>query len=245
MMHISEEALLDYLYDEAEPAERLKVARHLQDCATCSVAVVELQAVRGVLHEWTPPSAELGFRIVREPVEAQPPAPWFGAWRAGWMQAAAAILLFAAGVGVSQLHVTYVPGEITLRTPSAAAMRAASVRLPAPAPSGTEVPVTASSLAALERTVKSELTSSQAGSSAATEEVIRRVRAMIEESEDRQQRQLALRLSQVARELDTQRRADLMRVEQNFGQLENMTGASIAEQNRLMDYIVKTSGGVK
>ena len=68
MMHINdnEEALLDYLYEEGDPAERLKIARHLQDCATCSVAVLELQSVRGLLSEWTPPHAALGFKIVPE-----------------------------------------------------------------------------------------------------------------------------------------------------------------------------------
>ena len=40
MMHISEELLLDYLYEEGEPAERLKVARHLQVPLNSPVAEV-------------------------------------------------------------------------------------------------------------------------------------------------------------------------------------------------------------
>ena len=67
MMHITDdhEALLDYLYEEGDPAERIKVARHLQECAPCSVAVLEMQSVRGLLSEWTPPPATLGFKVVR------------------------------------------------------------------------------------------------------------------------------------------------------------------------------------
>jgi len=57
MMHITdnEEALLDYLYEEGTPADRVKIAQHLQQCAPCSVALLELQSVRGLL-------ADPGFR---------------------------------------------------------------------------------------------------------------------------------------------------------------------------------------
>src|SRR5215208_687126 len=67
-MHIANnhDALLDYVYDEGDPAERLKIAQHLQQCAECSVAVLEFQNVRGMLRDWTPPSANLGFRIVQD-----------------------------------------------------------------------------------------------------------------------------------------------------------------------------------
>ena len=68
---------------------------------------------------------------------------------------------------------------------------------------------------------------------------------MIEQSEVRQQRELALRLSQVAREVDTQHRADLLRIQQNLGQFEMQTGAQIDQQQQMMDYLVRTSGGVK
>ena len=65
-MHITDnqEALVDYLYEEGDPAERVKIAQHLQQCAPCSVAVLELQSVRGLLAEWTPPAASLGFQVV-------------------------------------------------------------------------------------------------------------------------------------------------------------------------------------
>ena len=58
---------------------------------------------------------------------------------------------------------------------------------------------------------------------------------MIDQSEQRQQRELALRLSQVAREVDTQHQADLLRIQQDFGQ----------QQEATMEYLVRTSGGAK
>jgi hypothetical protein len=67
------------------------------------------------------------------------------------------------------------------------------------------------------------------------ERLLQRVRAMIDQSEQRQKGELALRLSQVAREVDTQHQADLLRIQQDFGQ----------QQEATMDYLVRTSGGTR
>ena len=98
-----------------------------------------------------------------------------------------------------------------------------------PAPASPQV-----DLAALERELRGHL-ESQNASSVDVEQLLQRVRAMIDQSEQRQQRELALRLSQVAREVDTQHQADLLRVQQEFGQ----------QQEATMDYLVRTSGGTK
>ena len=68
MNHIADnqDALLDYLYEEGDPAQRLIIAKHLQECAACSVAVLEFQNVRGMLTDWTPPASRLGFRVVQD-----------------------------------------------------------------------------------------------------------------------------------------------------------------------------------
>lgn len=241
MMHITEAALVDYLYEEGDPAERLKIAQHLQDCATCSVAVLEMQAVRGMLSDWTPPATQLGFRIVQERTRH----PW---WKpaAGipvWAQAAAAVLLFAAGMSVSQLDVDYAGGALTVRARSGTAGSAAHA--PATALEAMSVSPTRHAtdfhLVAAEQARPSE-TPAREASSPPTEEVLRQVRAMIQQSEARQQRELALRLMQLGREFDTQRVADMRRVEQTFGQLETQTDAEIAQQRQLMEYLVKTSG---
>ena len=89
-------------------------------------------------------------------------------------------------------------------------------------------------IAEIERELRARL-ESQNASSLDTERLLQRVRAMIDQSEQRQQRELALRLSQVAREVDTQHQADLLRIQQDFGQ----------QQEATMDYLVRTSGGAK
>lgn len=225
-MHIADnqDALLDYLYGEGDAADRLKTATHLQECAPCSVAVLEFRTVRGMLSEWKPPAATLGFRIVQDSDPAVPPP--HDAWR-GWAQAAAAIALFVAGMAVSQLNVDYADGALTVRTPAA---------LPGPAARGDSIPLPASfpvNAGSGRPTIPND-TNVAREQSASTEELLQRVRAMIDQSEQRQQRQLALRLTQVAREVDTQHQADLMRIQQNFGQ-----------QQEMMDYLVRTSGVVK
>lgn len=239
MMHVADnhDALLDYLYEEGDPDERLKIAKHLQECAACSVAVLEFQNVRGMLRDWAPPAADLGFRIVQDRVTTPvPPRPFWAAHSRAFAQAAAAVLLFAAGMAVSQFNVDYGDGALTVRTRSAAPsanVRNASITLPSQ-----KVNVAGNTgtvnIDEIERELRARL-GAQNASAVDTERLLQRVRAMIDQSEQRQQRELALRLSQVAREVDTQHQADLLRIQQDFGQ----------QQEATMDYLVRTSGGAK
>jgi anti-sigma factor RsiW len=232
MNHIADnqDALLDYLYEEGDPAERLAIAKHLQQCAACSIAVLEFQNVRGMLSDWTPPAAQLGFRVVQDGAASPSvpiiPAARDGRW-SGWLQAAAAVLIFASGVAVSQLDVDYQDGALIVQTRTAPA---ADSIMPVPSGRDIELPV--------ERVSSEPVSPASPAPVAASDEVerlLQRVRAMIDQSEQRQQRELALRLSQVAREVDMQHQADLLRVQQEFGQ----------QQDATMEYLVRTSGGTK
>jgi anti-sigma factor RsiW len=238
-LHITDDhdALLDYLYDEGDPAERLRIARHLQDCAECSVAVLELRSVRGMLADWTPPPATLGFRIVQDAVPGQP--RW---WKpAGgvpaWSQAAAAVFLFAAGMAVSQIDVQYSDGGVTLRPRSAVPVSSASaLGVIAPvAVRRNDIPLAAALPSAPESSIVPDASASDAS------DMLRRVRMMIDQSEAKQQRELALRLADVVRDFDAQRRADLLQVQQNLGQIEGQAGEAVARNRDLLNYIVRTS----
>lgn len=239
MNHIADnqDALLDYLYEEGDPAERLAIAKHLQECAPCSVAVLEFQSVRGMLSDWAPPALTAPSATVDHGARGGRSWGWGPtttkeSWR-GWrpaLQAAAAVLIFAAGMAVSQLDVEYQDGALTVRTQSSVpAMPAASVRN-----ASIELPAERLDINQIERELRDRLESRNA-SSIDIEHLLQRVRTMIDQSEQRQQRALALRLSQVAREVDTQHQADLLRVQQDFGQ----------QQEATMDYLVRTSGGTK
>ena len=50
MSHISEEALIDYLYDEGDAAERLKVARHLHELRIAGADDERVAVRHDVLH---------------------------------------------------------------------------------------------------------------------------------------------------------------------------------------------------
>src|SRR5687768_8745583 len=111
MNHITEnyDAFLDYLYEEGDPAERLTIAKHLQECAACTVAVLEFQNVRSMLSDWAPPASLPLSAAVLSPGASgtSPSASADPGSREGWswgrgptsrafLQAAAAILLFVS-----------------------------------------------------------------------------------------------------------------------------------------------------
>ncbi len=66
-----------------------------------------------------------------------------------------------------------------------------------------------------------------------------RLQALIQASEKRQQQELAMRLAQFGRDVDVQRRADLVRIDQGIGQLEGRTGAEVERQRELLNYIMR------
>jgi len=72
-------------------------------------------------------------------------------------------------------------------------------------------------------------------------QLLARVRALIDESEQRQQRELALRTAQIVREFDSQRRVDLEQIQRNFGQIEGLAGAEVREQRQMLNYLMRVS----
>ena len=52
---------------------------------------------------------------------------------------------------------------------------------------------------------------------------------------------MALRLTQVVRDMDVQRRADMRRVADGLGVLEGRTGAAVAQQREMMNYLLRVS----
>ena len=240
-------ALVSFLYDECEPAERIAIDAHMTLCAACAAELAALVSARLQLASWTPPEADLGFQIVRpqvsgprlqtaEAVGLGPEAyrravPWFSRPLPAWAQAVAACLIFAAG-----LTLGVVRGSMPTASPALATT--------GPAPAAPSIAPSSTELAALEGRMRAEMaqlrTASVIPGAAAPQgtseaQLMARVRTLIEESEQRQQRELALRLSQVSREVDTQHKADLLQIQQDFGQ----------QQDATMEYLVKTSGGVK
>jgi hypothetical protein len=120
---------------------------------------------------------------------------------------------------------------------------------PAPAGEASAAPWQAD-LTALERRFRSEmasratsLTAMPAAVSAQSEDeaLLRRVQALIEQAETRQQRNLALRVTELARDFDMQRKADFVQFQQGLGKIEGRAEVEAARTQQMMNYLVRTA----
>ena len=250
-------ALVGYLYGECEPAERRAIDQHLLICPACAAEVETLGATRIQLAAWAPPDARLGFRVVSDapsfdsarnttdtPAPVVRPSRWWAQPIPAWAQVAAAGLIFAAGLSLGVWRGTAPASTAALTTAAAAPATVAGTRTAAVAGAAS-----ADDLAALEQRLRAEMTlmrtAAPAGRAVATSvseaQILERVRALIDESEQRQQRELALRVTQVVRDFDSQRRVDLNNVRSIVGQVEGTTGAEIARQQQTLQYLMRVS----
>jgi anti-sigma factor RsiW len=243
------EQLLAYVYDELDGLTRRRLDEHLRICAACTAEVAGLSGVRRELADWLPPDADLGFAIapattVVRRAEVQAAAPWWASRVVpAWAQAAAAVLVVAAGLSIANLQVRYGADGLVVTTGWMAPAGPAAV------PAGGQGPADwGPAFAALESALRDEIQTVRAGSVAAaapstpnTALTPQRVVQLIEQSERRQQQELALRLTQFGRDLEMQRRTDLVRINQGFGQFEGRAGAEIARQRQMLDYIMRVS----
>ncbi len=113
------QTLIAYLYGEIEPAARIAVDEHLARCSACAAEAAALGDVRSELGLWMPPHAELDFTIVKKselpPSNVLRPARWWSGVPV-WAQAAAAVLVIAAGAAIANLQVRSGPDGFSVTT---------------------------------------------------------------------------------------------------------------------------------
>ena len=80
-----------------------------------------------------------------------------------------------------------------------------------------------------------------APASASDARFLAQVRALIDESEQRQRRELALRTAEVLRDVDAQRQFDFARVQRALGQFEGQAGAEFQRQRRDLNNLFRVS----
>jgi hypothetical protein len=262
----SKDVLVTYLYEEDQPAARADVERHLQQCAACRDEVGGLVRVRGRLAEWQAPELSTHARIVVEP-EREVRRWWVA--RPSFVAAAAALLIMGMAAGLANLEIRYDKSGFVLRTGwargASAATAATNPARDAAAPVAEARPAAVTpagaapwrtDLAALERQLRQDFLAGREQSGAGApvvrpvssqaaagpgEDTLRRIQALIDESEVRQQRNLALRVAELSRDFDLQRRADLVQIQQGLGQLEGRTEAEVARNRELVNYIMRVS----
>ena len=254
-----QEHLVSYLYDELEPAARARVDEHLSSCAECRAALEGMRDTRAHLATWQLPEGagvgtgwkvEAGTASVRTHTSARP-------WWAPGAVAAAAVVLLAVAAAIANLEITYGRDGISVRTgwsrEPAGAQTADAVRpSQSPGAAATRQAVSTQDLAALEQRLRTEFRAlsasaaastragtppSQTGTAGASAQLLQRVQDLIDQSEARQRRELAMRVAQVVRDFDTQRQTDLVRIQQGLGQIEGSTAAD----RQLLNYLVRVS----
>lgn len=236
--------LVAYMYGEADAAVRAQVEQHLAVCAACAEEVTALGGVRAELGAWIPPDVELGFQIVRksqQPATVLRPAAW---WRTvpAWAQAAAAVLVVAAGLGIANVQVRSGPDGFSVSTGWMGAQQPA---LTAPAGRDATADEWKTALVSLEQQLRNEIRSARdqqpaaarVASPPADDATLRRVQQLIAASEERQSRELAFRLTQLNADMNTQRRADLLRIQQSFGQF----GNQMFQQRQMLNNVIRVS----
>lgn len=243
-----EAALLGRLYDDGDHGERAAFEAHVAGCSVCIAELAELAGVRAQLTAWTPAEPARAFTY-----EAPPQAARRATVRSRldeipvWAQVAAALLCVGVAAGVANLEVRYDRSGLMVRTgwiaPPATddAARASATPVLVQTPAGLDT--WRADLTALEQQLRAEFRAATAASSLpavqtsapGTEAVIRRVQTLVEQSESRQQRELALRIGELLRDVQAQRTADLVRIDRALGYIQNGTGAEVMRQRRMLN----------
>jgi hypothetical protein len=263
-----DEALVSYLYDELDGAQRSAFDTHLVLCARCRSELEQLSGVRTQLSEWEAP-AVVGRESSVNNLPSSVGSPQSAAvrrqtwWREipAWAQVAAAVLCLGVGAGLANLNVRYDHDGLSIQTgwlkqdrvaPNATTGVAQDF---SPARPNASAPWRAD-LAALEQQLRTEWQSANTAPAGVTlarstrpsmsdAELLKRVRALVDESERRQNRELALRVGEMARDVHTQRQADLRKIDQSLEYVLSNTGLAVAKQQQTLNYLVSRTSSQK
>jgi hypothetical protein len=254
-----EAALIACLYDDGtDVPERALFEAHLFACAICREELAGLRGVRSQLARWAPP--EPAVDTIRNPQSAirspQSATPW---WRQvpAWAQVAAALLFLGVSAAIANLDVRYDASGLHVRTGWMQPAATAPIES-APADNGTRALVSTgdatpwrTELAALEQQLRTEMrsvrtaaaqsTAARAAAPASDADLVKRVRALVDESEKRQQRELALRVAEVIRDVATQRQADLVKIDRTLGVVQNNLGVEVLRDRQRLDILYRAS----
>jgi anti-sigma factor RsiW len=237
------QTLVSYLYGEVDHETRQAVDAHLDACAACAAEVIALGDARSGLGLWVPPDVELDFKIVKKselpPANVLRPARWWSTVPA-WAQAAAAILVLAAGAAIANVQVTSGPQGFSVST---GWMTPAAPALSEPFDGKAVEQRVERALVSLEQQLRSEIRSTReqetrvAARTPVDEATIRRVQQLIAASEQRHQQELATRFVEFTRDMNMQRRADLVKIGQGFDEY----NGQLLRQRQMMNNMIRVS----
>src|SRR4051812_4682005 len=249
-----DDLLIAYLYDDIEPGDRATFSAHLHACGRCTRELAALRGVRTTLSSWAPPEPARALAGYTPPALAPViPIEVRAARRTwhdvpGWAQVAAAVLVLGVSAAIANIEVRHDAAGWTLRTGWAqpeARSAGSPASATAPVADASAAPWRAD-LTALEQQLRAELRSAPArtvpaAAAMSDAELQRRVRAIIDESERRQERELALRVAEVVKDVNAQRQADLVKIDRSLGFIQSSTYGEQMKQRELVNYLLKVS----
>lgn len=231
-----DEILIAYLYGDIDSGARLTFEAHLATCDRCRHELAGLRSVRTDLQTWTavgdPPDGRASAFVQAAPRRRM-------AWLREvpvWAQAAAALLFLGVSARVANLDIHYDQAGLTIRTgwtEAAGQTRAADSQEAATATAWR------ADLDAFEQRVRADAAAAreQQAADSSDEQVLKRVRALIQESERKQQNEIALRIAEVNRDFDARRGSDLANIDRSLRTLQSNTGIEVARYGQLMNYL--------
>ena len=264
-----DQALITFVYDDEPqgPGDRAAFEAHLATCEVCQDEVEALRGVRAQLGRWNPPEPNFAITFgeaarqlrVSQPSAISPQAPRASRWWReipAWAQVAAALLFLGVSAGLANLDVRYDQQGLSIRTgwsqprvaqgaaPAAVAQRSSSADTPWKA-----------DLLAVEQQLRAEMRVARATPATAQvqavsahngdADIVRRMRALVDDSEKRQQRELALRLAELLRDVNVQRQADLAKVNRALGAVENNLGVEVLKTRQQVNLMYRASQVVR
>ena len=227
-------ALVAYLYDDLDAAERVAFERHVNSCLTCRGELADFRGVRSTLAKWNPPEPRT--------TNSEPRTSWWYHVPV-WAQVAAAMLVLGVSASIANLNIRYD------RTQGLNITTGWSKPAPVAAQPAADAAPWRAELASLQNELRSEIRAqaSTVGATAASSttsgdaEVLRRVRAMLDEHDKSEQKELALRLTQMQIDVNAQLDADRRRNNDNFRNVTQTYGNQILKQQQQINYLLPAS----
>ena len=233
-----DDLIVGYLYDDLEPRARHAFEDHVVGCRVCRSELEDLRGVRADLAQWAPP--EPARVLAFDPRPRRRNRVWAAlADVPVWVQVAAALVVLGVSLRAANLQIRIEREGVTVRTgvtaPAESASPSAAAEQAADAPWRADLAALEQNLRAEVQTASLQLRSDadQSRADRSDEPLLRRVRALIEASEQNQRRELALRVAEIARDVQAQRTADLQRIQRTFTVLETNTAGEIVKQRQL------------
>jgi hypothetical protein len=240
-------AIVAYLYDDDggfAAAERVSFETHVMTCEPCRTEVSELGRVRSTLSQWATP--ETTGAVHESFVRSHQPTSWWHSVPV-WAQVAAAMLVLGVSASIANLDIRYdrVNG-LNVRTGWSKVSSTQSAGV-APAVDA-DAALWHAELSAVQKQLRGEIraqlakvsaTSAAAAPPAMSDAQLQQsLRALLDESEQKQEQTLALHLAQLQRDFGAQRQADIRRTNELVRALMSTYDDHIAKQQRQIDYLL-------